>query len=172
MPYRFLLYTRRDVIHAFCFAVRFGTVSPSFVFRRRKAPSSGSAFPDMERKLENDYWLQRPDSNRRPRGYGPRELPLLHSAVCPFRGIPSMQYARLKAYPSSRTVERTIGNEPTRHPTGWLGIMLCAYCPDIPPGTGVDSVNSLLRDHPSSSLPASCSVWDMSPPRCCRTGKK
>ena len=55
-----------------------------------------------------------------------RAARLLFSAVCPFRGIPSMQYARLKAYPSLRTVERTIGNEPTRHPTGQLGVMLCA----------------------------------------------
>lgn len=42
----------------------------------------------------------------------PRELPLLHSAVCPLRGIPSMQYARPKAYPSSRTVVGTAGLEP------------------------------------------------------------
>ena len=124
----------------------------------------------MERKLENDYWLQRPDSNRRPQGYEPRELPLLHSAVCPLRGIPLCQQAR-KAYASSRTMGRTAGNEPTRRPTGQLGVMLCAYCPDSPPGTGVDSVNSLLRGHLTISPPASCSVWDMSPPRCCRTGK-
>ena len=32
-------------------------------------------------------WLRRLDSNQRSRGYGPRELPLLHSAVCPFRGM-------------------------------------------------------------------------------------
>lgn len=61
-------------------------------------------------------WLQRPDSNRRPQGYGPRELPLLHSAVCPLRGIPSMQYARPKAYPSSRTVVEEAGFAPARRP--------------------------------------------------------
>jgi hypothetical protein len=27
------------------------------------------------------YWLREPDSNRRPRGYEPRELPLLHPAI-------------------------------------------------------------------------------------------
>lgn len=73
----------------------------------------------------------------------PRELPLLHSAVCPFRGIPSMQYARLKAYPSFRTVR-------------------ASAAPGYPIGL------SIKKRIP----PASCSVWDMSPPRCCRTGKK
>ena len=81
------------------------------------------------------------------------------------------QQAR-KAYASSRTMGRTAGSEPTRRPTGQLGVMLCAYCPDNPPGAGVGSVNSLLRGHLTISPPASCSVWDMSPPRCCRTGKK
>lgn len=30
-----------------------------------------------------NQWLQRLDSNQRPSGYGPDELPLLYSALCP-----------------------------------------------------------------------------------------
>lgn len=38
----------------------------------------------MEVKHE---WLQRQDLNLRPQGYEPCELPLLYSAVNPFRGF-------------------------------------------------------------------------------------
>ena len=94
-------------------------------------------------------WLQRPDSNRRPRGYGPRELPLLHSAVCPFRGIPSMQYARLKAYPSLRTVVEEAGFAPARRPVS-------------APGTAGHTMQ------PASAF----AILPYFPPHCCRTGKK
>lgn len=38
------------------------------------------------------------------------------------------------------------------------------YCPDSPPGAGVDSVNSLLREHLTTTPPASRNVWGMSRP--------
>ena len=33
------------------------------------------------KKVKSDWWLQRSDSNRRPSGYEPDELPLLYSAL-------------------------------------------------------------------------------------------
>ena len=74
----------------------------------------------MERKLENDYWLQRQDSNRRSRGYEPRELPLLHSAVCPFRGIPFANRHERRMRPLGRWSAARVSNPPAQ-----LGRLVC-----------------------------------------------
>lgn len=78
-----------------------------------------------------------------------RAARLLFSAVCPFRGIPSMQYARLKAYPSLRTVVEEAGFAPARRPVS-------------APGTAGHTMQ------PASAF----AILPYFPPHCCRTGKK